>query len=400
MRINCILTGVLFLISCPYISAEEPTISSDPQIVALQKQLDILNLKNQVEEVTNKLVTTKKNGYLANIPNIDTLEGKVDIKDYGLFGAVTALDASDNIARNICSLDDFKSKFYINDSSVSDGINNAILVDEQLTSLLTQINSTLENIKIGSVKNPEKNKTSSVEPIGVAAEVIMNIIAASRTNISVSKTEISDPKVNLIKSLEKYCQTTQIVQDTDPKTGVITEKTQQIPAVISTNIFNIRNEIKDPNGIYAKFIKLIEDQARLEVRMNSLNKKSNDFSTLSALNARAKSTIESLQNGTGNNSLINILKYKNLSNYLKESNANILDINIKQEGFPIIKENAFTGQSLRVSAVTIVTYSLYNSESQLIKSGIYRTIDEPVKINLRKSRNTISYGFREVGVNQ
>ena len=84
---------------------------------------------------------------------------------------------------------------------------------------------------------------------------------------------------------------------------------------------------------------------------------------------------------TADSPLVTMSKFLTLSENAKDSK--IIDIDVKLEGLSIIKENIFTGQKLRLSAVGIVQYRLYDSNGKLIKAGIIRNLHEPVQIDLR-----------------
>jgi hypothetical protein len=74
-------------------------------------------------------------------------------------------------------------------------------------------------------------------------------------------------------------------------------------------------------------------------------------------------------------------KYLALSKRTEESC--VFDVDIKLEGLTITKENIFTGQKLRLSAIAIVWYRLYGRDGKILKAGVSRKMAKPVEVDLR-----------------
>jgi hypothetical protein len=93
--------------------------------------------------------------------------------------------------------------------------------------------------------------------------------------------------------------------------------------------------------------------------------------------------IESLRAGeTGDKSpLTNAARY--LGYAQRTAGAPVLDFDLRLEGMSIVKDNLFTGQKLRLSAIALLWYRVHAPDGSLRLARTVRRMAEPVEVDLR-----------------
>jgi hypothetical protein len=93
--------------------------------------------------------------------------------------------------------------------------------------------------------------------------------------------------------------------------------------------------------------------------------------------------IESLRAGeSGEKSpLSNAARY--LGYVARTEGAHVLDFDLRLEGMSIVKDNLFTGQKLRLSAIALLWYRVHAADGSVRLARTVRKMAEPVEVDLR-----------------
>lgn len=340
--------------------------------------LSDLGIRQKAAEAKKAEAEAEKGEILAKLPatKIDALSGSIDAKNFGSAGLIVAIDLAKELAPRLCEVVDEGQTVLVYDAATISGIISARMLDTQLALFQDSLDTALQ----------EKDDSKAVKlfsmGIGMGAAVATGTIKAAadlaslfKTNIVVSKTDFTEAKSLLLTAMANSC-----------------------PKKLVSLGFGYVGELDTAefDGLRTKALRLLNDRARLEIRIVGVKKKLDDekdaakkkvlqtqFDNLSSVGKLVDGFIVVLKpNELSDKSPLSVAaKYLTLSK--RAANSKVFDIDFKLEGLTIIKENIFTGQKLRLSATAITWYRLHERTGQIVKGGVWREIAKPVQVDLR-----------------
>lgn len=328
--------------------------------------------------IRQKEAEAEKGEILAKIPptKIEALAGSVDVKNFGAAGLVVAIDLAKELAPRLCEVIQPDQTALVYDPTTASGIISARLLDTQIVLFQDSLDKALKE------QDDRIAYKLFTESLGMGAAVATGTIKAVadlaslfKTNITVNKTDFAESKSLLLTAMASNC-----------------------PEKLTSLGFGYAGELDTTefDSLRKRALKLLNDRAKLEVRITGVKKKLDDekdaakkkalqtqFEDISSVGKLIDGFIAVLKpNEIGDKSPLPVAaRYLALSK--RTVNSNILDIDFKLEGLTIIKENIFTGQKLRLSATAITWYRLHEKAGKIIKAGVWRELAKPVQIDLR-----------------
>jgi len=338
-----------------------------------------LGIRQKEAEAKKAEAEAEKGEILAKLPPTKTeaLPGSIDAKNFGSAGLIVAIDLAKELAPRLCGVVEQGQTVLVYDATTTSGITSARLLDTQLALFQDSLNKALQ----------EKDDTKIIDHfpyesfvMGAAVatgtiKAVADLASLFKTNITVSKTDFPEAKSLLLTAMANNC-----------------------PEKLTSLGFGYAGELdtKEFEGLRTKALKLLNDRAKLEMRIAGVKKKLDDEKDVAKKKALQTKFDDLSVVGKLVDGFIAVLKPNEISDksplpvaakYLALSkltaSSNILDIDFKLEGLTIIKENIFTGQKLRLSATAITWYRLHEKGGEIIKAGVWREMAKPVQVDLR-----------------
>jgi len=342
-----------------------------------------LNINQKRAEAKKAEAEARKEEALAMLPPTEAkaLKGTVDVTNFGSAGLVVAVDLAKELAAKLCGIIQTPNnnvKVMIYGSSTISGIVSARLLQTQMDLFQQSLDTALAEKRISDITPKLRFDLAIGAALATGTvKAIADLAALFKTNVTVTKTDFNEAKTLMLTAMANSCRCNMLYLGF----GYLGE--------IDINAFN---------SLQSKALKLIADREKLETKIIMLEEKIENEKEKS-VKKDLQSELEKLKSVAKLvDNFISVLKPNDISDKSPlfiaskflglasiTSNSKILDIDLTLEGLSIVKENLFTGQTLRLSAVAICSYRLYDLSGKIEKAGVLRRLAKPVQVDLRGS---------------
>lgn len=366
-----------------YVIAE--TDPANPEIKKLTEQSQLLELQKTIAENKNKLLIEQAKQFDAYLPKLDGLpDGKITTSStatLGTLGNVASLEATSSMANQMCSiLENLQKesnvsnlKFLPVDSSNLAKIESIMMTHNALQTLNKNLRDAIANIEQINHSPNQKIDTSNqaVDPITITAAIsaLLQLSKIFKSSVNISTFDTPNSYLMFENQIYAHCNNllnpnkVTVIDPNDPKN-------KNIPLVDFSNELLNNNQKLDQNLKILKNNSIkYKNNKYLESSYNQYLKLSNNINEFISSKLSGENSIITSEN-------LNISKY--LSSW-------IVLLNVQQSNIVINKQNFFQDK-INLSSALIVNYTIYNNNSEIVKSNILHIVTKPITVDLRDSR--------------
>jgi hypothetical protein len=353
-----------------------------PSAALAQATTDLLTTQREAE-ARAAIAEAERAELLARLPpaTAKPLSGAVDLRQFGAAGLVKAFDLARQLAFEVCAVLPADRKTAVYEATTTQGILAARLVQDAIDRFgddLGKQNKVLQQLI-------DSHTPQGTQLGGVAFAALAAVPATLRAAADVSALFKSDVGVQgiaygegarslFVTSLARHCP--------DKLAGLGTGYLGEL-------------DVKPYDSLLARVRNLAAQRGELANRIALVQKladaaKGDEKKELAALAAAGgallKSVdafVDSLRAGeTGERSpLFNAARHMGYA--ARTRDMLVLDFDLRLEGMTIVKDNLFTGQRLRLSAVAFLWYRLHEPNGGLRLADAVRRMTAPVEVDLR-----------------
>jgi hypothetical protein len=359
-------------------------VMAETDIATLNKEKTRLELEAAIEKSKADIAVSKKTQQeaekaqvLTNIPPTKTeaLSGSVNASNFGSAGLVVAVDLLNELASSLCEVIDDGQTAIIYDATTISGITFAHAIDTQLSLYEKSLDKAL-NPSQGNDKQGNRSGVAEVAVATGAIKTLADFASLFKTNVTVNKTDFSDAKQILLTAMASRCPEKLTSFGVGYMGDLVTTQ-------FDTLLIRVEKLLDDKAKLDDRILMLkkqVESEKKDSPKKKTLQKKLDDLLVVSK-SVEAFMVVLKPTDLSATAPLPVAAKYLALSKRTEESC--VFDVDIKLEGLTITKENIFTGQKLRLSAIAIVWYRLYGRDGKILKAGVSRKMAKPVEVDLR-----------------
>ncbi len=396
-----LVVAVTCIIISPILSAADAIKELEEEQKRLQLESSIEELKANIAENKRKLIeneelqglllsqkeaearkakaTAERDEVMAGIPTTETkaLAGAMDVKNFGSAGTVVAVDLALEMAADLCGHLNASPNIIIYDPSTASGVISARLLQYQINLLKSALD---EALRTYDTRRPGDQK-AMVAPGLVAAmatgtiKALVDLVSLFKTNVAVSSTALDKSKVIFATALASSCS--QNIKHIG--SGYLGELDGAPVIELQKQIFEItkgRSELE---------LKKLGVKKSLDAATDAEKKRplQAELDALESLGKQVDGFLGQIRSNEATDKAVLVTAAKYLAFSKTLAGADILDFEITLEGLSITKENIFTGQTLRLSGVAILSYRLHKIGGELISARVLRRVAKPIKVDFR-----------------
>ena len=316
------------------------------------------------------------------------LEGRLDTRQFGAAGLVRAFDLAHALAVEVCATLPQEARSAVYDPATSAGILAARSVSDALVRLGDELARSNKEMQLYIDVHTPPGAVSGT--LAVALTVVPGVLRASADTASLFKTDVTassmaygeGARALFVSSLAEACP--------ERIAGLGGGYLGELDAAQHERLLGRLRSLATPRADYANRITLLQklaDAAKGDEKRDMTAVAGAAGAVLKAVDA----FIESLRAGeTGDKSpLTNAARY--LGYAQRTAGAPVFDFDLRLEGMSIVKDNLFTGQKLRLSAIALLWYRVHAPDGSLRLARTVRRMAEPVEVDLRGE--AVSGGF-------
>lgn len=329
---------------------------------------------------------------LARVPPASTrpLEGQLDTRQFGAAGLVRAFDLARALALDVCAALPQDVRSVVHDPATSAGVNAARSVNDALLRLADEL--ARRNKEMQQYIDAHTPPGAVPGTLAVALTVVPAVLRASADTAALFKTDVTasgmaygeGARALFVSALAETCP--------QRLAGLGSGYLGELDAAQHARLLGKLRALATHRADYANRIALLQklaDAAKGDEKRDMAAVAGAAGAVLKAVDA----FIESLRAGeTGDKSpLANAARYLGYAE--RTAGAPVFDFDLRLEGMSIVKDNLFTGQKLRLSAIALLWYRVHAPDGSLRLARTVRRMAEPVEVDLRGA--TVAGGFWE-----
>ncbi|MFC5479821.1 hypothetical protein [Massilia suwonensis] len=308
------------------------------------------------------------------------LEGSIESRQFGAAGLVRAFDLARSLAAEVCGALPQDTRTAVYDPATSAGITAARGVNDALLRLSDDL--ARRNKDMQAYLDAHTPPGAFGGTLAVALTVVPSVLRASADSASLFKTDVTatglaygeGARALFVSALAESCPQRiaglggGYLGELDP---VQHERLLGKLRALATHRADYANRI----GILQK----LADGAKGDEKRDMAALATAAGAVLKAVDA----FIESLRAGeSGDKSpLANAARY--LGYAQRTEGAALLDFDVRLEGMSIVKDNLFSGQKMRLSAVALLWYRVHGPDGSLKLARTVRKMAPPLEVDLR-----------------
>lgn len=319
---------------------------------------------------------------LARLPPASSrpLEGSVDTRQFGAAGLVRAVDLARSLAGEVCTALPQTGRTAIYDPATSAGITAARGVNDALLRLADEL--ARRNKEMQAYIDAHTPPGALGGTLAVALTVVPSVLRASADSASLFKTDVTasglaygeGARALFVSALAEACP--------QRIAGLGGGYLGELDPVQHERLLGKLRSLATHRADYANRISTLQklaDAAKGDEKRDIAGVATAAGAVLKAVDA----FIESLRAGeSGDKSpLANAARY--LGYAQRTEGAAVLDFDLRLEGMSIVKDNLFTGQKLRLSAIALLWYRVHAADGSLQLARTTRKMAAPVEVDLR-----------------
>lgn len=335
-------------------------------------------------EIRKATAEAERAELLARLPPADSkaLAGTIDSEGFGAAGLVRAFDLAQSLALGVCAAIPAGRSVAIYDPASTQGVALARLTSDGIRHVgddLARQNDELQRfIDLHASRAPPVTKTLSL--VGLAAvpatiRAVADISALFRTNAAAASSTYGEgARAMFVTSLAKACPARMAALGPGYLGEFDAGPYDKLIAKVRTLVAQ--------RSAYAARLSVVQ-----EMGAAAKGDAKKEFAAVASAAAAVIKTvdafIESLKAGEASDKspLYNTGRY--LAYAERVRGALVLDFDLRLEGMTVMKQNLFTGQSLKLSGVALLWYRLHESNGTLVAADSLRRISAPVSVDLR-----------------
>lgn len=316
------------------------------------------------------------------------LEGKLDTRQFGAAGLVRAFDLAHDLAAEVCASLPQDARTAVYDPATSAGMNAARAVNDALLRLADDL--ARRNKEMQAYIDAHTPPGALGGTLAVALTVIPSVLRATADTSSLFKTDVTasglaygeGARALFVSALAEACPAR--------IAGLGGGYLGELDAAQHERLLGKLRSLATHRADYANrisFLQKLADGAKGDEKRDMAGVATAAGAVLKAVDA----FIESLRAGeSGDKSpLTNAARY--LGYAQRTEGAPVLDFDLRLEGMSIVKDNLFSGQKLRLSAIALLWYRVHAPDGSLRFARTVRKMAQPVEVDLRGEM--VSGGF-------
>ena len=308
------------------------------------------------------------------------LEGKLDTRQFGAAGLVRAVDLARGLAAEVCAALPPDARTVVHDPVTSAGVIAARGVSDALLRLADEL--ARRNKDMQAYIDARTPPGAFGGTLAVALTVVPGVLRASADSAALFKTDVTASSLAygegtrglFVSALAEACP--QRIAGLGG--GYLGELDPLQHERLLGKLRSLATHRADYANRIATLQKLLE-AAKGDEKRDMANVATAAGAVLKAVDA----FIDSLRAGeSGEKSpLSNAARY--LGYAARTEGAHVLDFDLRLEGMSIVKDNLFTGQKLRLSAIALLWYRVHAADGSVRLARTVRKMAEPVEVDLR-----------------
>jgi len=319
---------------------------------------------------------------LARLPPSSSrpLEGSIDTRQFGAAGLVRAFDLARSLAAEVCTALPQDARTAVYDPATSAGITAARGVNDALLRLADDL--ARRNKDMQAYLDAHTPPGAFGGTLAVALTVVPGVLRASADGAALFKTDVTasslaygeGARALFVSALAEACP--------QRIAGLGGGYLGELDPVQHERLLGKLRSLATHRADYANRIAILQklaDAAKGDEKRDMAAVASAAGAVLKAVDT----FIDSLRAGeSGDRSpLANAARY--LGYAQRTEGAALLDFDLRLEGMSVVKDNLFTGQKLRLSAIALLWYRVHGADGSLKLARTTRKMAPPLEVDLR-----------------
>lgn len=308
------------------------------------------------------------------------LEGRLDTRGFGAAGLVPAFDLARALAVEVCAALPQETRTVVYDPATSAGVTAARGVNDALLRLGDEL--ARRNKEMQLYLDAHTPPGAFGGGLAVALTVVPAVLRAAADTGAMFKTDVTASSLAYGEGVRALFVSALAESCPQRIAGLGGGYLGELDAAQHERLLGKLRALARHRADYANRIALLQKLAD-----GAKGDEKRDVSALAtAAGAVLKAVdafIESLRAGeSGEKSpLANAARY--LGYAQRTEGAPVLDFDLRLEGMSIVKDNLFTGQKLRLSAISLLWYRVHEADGSLRLARTVRKMAQPVEVDLR-----------------
>jgi hypothetical protein len=319
---------------------------------------------------------------LARLPPASSrpLEGSLDTRQFGAAGLVRAVDLARGLAVEVCAALPQDARTVVHDAATSAGVVAARGVSDALLRLADEL--ARRNKDMQAYIDGRTPPGAFGGTLAVALTVVPAVLRASADGAALFKTDVAASSLAYGEGARALFASALAEACPQRMAGLGGGYLGELDPVQHERLLGKLRSLATHRADYANRIAVLQkllDAAKGDEKRDMANVATAAGAVLKAVDA----FIESLRAGeSGDKSpLSNAARY--LGYAARTEGAQVLDFDLRLEGMSIVKDNLFTGQKLRLSAIALLWYRVHAADGSVRLARTVRKMAEPVEVDLR-----------------
>ena len=343
-------------------------------------------------ELRKAIADAERAEMLARLPpaSAKALPGAVDTRQFGAAGLVRAFDLARDLAREVCAALPPEARTAVYDPATSAGIVAARSVDDALMRLADEL--ARRNKEMQAYIDAHTPPGAVGGTLALALAVVPGVLRAAADTSALFKTDVTASSIAYGEGARALFVSAMAEACPERIAGLGGGYLGELDAAQHARLLGKLRSLATHRADYANRIALLQKLAEAAKG----DEKRDMAAVAGAAGAVLKAVdafIESLRAGeSGDRSpLANAARY--LGYAQRTEGAPVLDFDLRLEGMSIVKDNLFTGQKLRLSAIALLWYRVHAPDGSLRMARTVRRMARPVEVDLRG--DAVADGFWE-----
>ena len=319
---------------------------------------------------------------LARLPPASSrpLEGSLDTRQFGAAGLVRAVDLARGLAAEVCAALPPGARTVIHDAATSTGVVAARGVSDALLRLADEL--ARRNKDLQAYIDARTPPGAFGGTLAVALTVVPAVLRASADSAALFKTDVTASGLAYGEGARALFASALAESCPQRMAGLGGGYLGELDPSQHERLLGKLRSLATHRADYANRIAVLQklvDAAKGDEKRDMAGVATAAGAVLKAVDA----FIESLRAGeSGEKSpLSNAARY--LGYAARTEGAHVLDFDLRLEGMSIVKDNLFTGQKLRLSAIALLWYRVHAADGSVQLARTVRKMAEPVEVDLR-----------------
>lgn len=308
------------------------------------------------------------------------LEGSVDTRQFGAAGLVRAFDLARSLALEVCGALPQDARTAVYDPATSAGITAARGVNDALLRLADEL--ARRNKDMQAYIDAHTPPGAFGGTLAVALTVVPSVLRASADSASLFKTDVTAASLAYGEGARALFASALAEACPQRIAGLGSGYLGELDPVQHERLLGKLRSLATHRADYANRIATLQklaDGAKGDEKRDMAAVATAAGAVLKAVDA----FIDSLRAGeSGDKS-----PFANAARYLgyaqRTEGAALLDFDLRLEGMSVVKDNLFTGQKLRLSAIGLLWYRIHGPDGSLMLARTTRKMAPPLEVDLR-----------------